>query len=240
MRSGATKQSRTGESNGIASPSARNDKKGGVCNDGKNRVRIFAVSYNLIVMKRLGRQRWLRTTIYGIILVGLSIGLAYLLRYLMAHFDISVEEFGTTAYLVVFGVTLVCNASIMVPVAIHTSIMMVAASQWNPVLIALVASIAGTLGEITGYYAGYLGKKIIVSESTPGYNKLVGWMNRYGPLAIFLLSLQPILPVDIAGLTAGASRIPLWKFLLPCWAGKFPKYILFCYFGFGLLRFLPL
>ena len=191
-------------------------------------------------MERSKRKIWLSTAVLLVALIGLSLGLVYLLRHLIAHFDISLGELATTAYLVVFGVTLVCNASIMVPVAIHTSIMMAAASQWNPVLMALVASIAGTLGEITGYYAGYLGKKVVVGESTPGYNKLVGWMNRYGPLAIFLVSLQPILPVDIAGLTAGASRIPLWKFLLSCWAGKFPKYILFCYFGFGLLRLFPL
>jgi membrane protein YqaA with SNARE-associated domain len=186
------------------------------------------------------RRKWFRTTGYIVILIGLSIGLAYLLQYLLAHFEISVEEFATTAYLAVFGTTLVCNAGIMVPVAIHISIMMAAASKWNPILIAFIASIAGTLGEITGYYAGSLGKKIIVSESTPGYNKFVAWVKQYGLLAIFLISLQPILPVDIAGLTAGASRIPLWKFLLPCWAGKFPKYILFCYFGFGLLYLSPL
>lgn len=191
-------------------------------------------------MEKTKRKVWLSTAFYVVALIVLSIGLAYLLRYLVAHFDISVEEFATTAYLSVFGISLVCNASIIVPVAIHISIMMAAASKWDPVLIALVASVAGTLGEITGYYAGYLGKKIIISESTPGYDRIVGWMNRYGLLAIFLVSLQPILPVDIAGLTAGASRLPLWKFLLPCWAGKFPKYILFCYFGFGLLNLLPL
>lgn len=191
-------------------------------------------------MERSKRKVWLSTAVLLVALIGLSIGLVYLLGYLMAHFDISVEELATTAYLVVFGISLVCNASIIVPVAIHISIMMAAASEWDPILMALVASIAGTLGEITGYYAGYLGKKVIVGESTPGYNRLVGWMNRYGPLAIFLVSLQPILPVDIAGLTAGASRIPLWKFLLPCWAGKFPKYIMFCYFGFGLLYLFPL
>jgi len=191
-------------------------------------------------VEKLKQQRWLKVVLYLVILIVLSVGLVYLLRYLMTYFDISAGGFATTAYLVVFGTTLVCNASIMVPVAIHTSVMMAAASQWDPVLIALIASVAGTLGEISGYYAGYLGKKIVAAEGMPGYNKLVDWMKRHGPLAIFLISLQPILPVDIAGLTAGASRIPLWKFLLPCWAGKFPKYILFCYFGFGLLNLLPL
>jgi membrane protein YqaA with SNARE-associated domain len=193
-----------------------------------------------ITMDRSKRKVWLRTAFYVVALVGLSIGLAYGLRHLLFHFDISVEKFTTTVYLIVFATTLVSNASIIVPVAIHVSIMIAAASQWNPILIALVASIAGTLGEITGYYAGYLGKRIVITENTPGYSRLVGWMNRYGPWAIFLLSLQPVLPFDIAGLTAGASRVALWKFLLPCWAGKFPKYILFCYFGFGLLSLFAL
>jgi uncharacterized membrane protein YdjX (TVP38/TMEM64 family) len=191
-------------------------------------------------MEKLKQKRWLKIVLYAIILVVLSVGLAYLFEYLLTyHLDISAGGLANTAYLVVFGTTLVCNASIIVPVAVHISIMMAAASQWNPVLIALIASVAGTLGEISGYYAGYLGKKIIINESTPGYARLRNWMNRYGLLAIFLISFQPILPVDIAGLTAGASRIPLWKFLLPCWAGKFPKYILFCYFGAGLLNLLP-
>lgn len=190
-------------------------------------------------MKKLKWNRWFKVALYVVILIGLSVGLAYLVRYLMASFNVTVEGFATTAYLVVFLTTLICNAGIMVPVAIHISIMMAAASQWDPILVALVASIAGTLGEITGYYAGYLGKKIMFTESTPGYNRLVGWMKRYGPWAVFVISLQPVLPVDIAGLTAGVSRMPLWKFLLPCWAGRFPKYLLFCYFSFQIFRFLP-
>jgi membrane protein YqaA with SNARE-associated domain len=180
-------------------------------------------------------------TLYGAGLITLSIALAYLLQYLIVHFNISLGEFAPGAYFVVFIISFLCNASILVPVvALHISIMMAAASQWDPILVAFIASAAGTLGEISGYYAGYLGKRIAITKDIPGYNRFVDWVNRYGVLAIFLFSLQPILPFDIAGLTAGVSRLPLWKFLLPCWAGKFPKYIVFCYFGFGLLHFLPL
>jgi uncharacterized membrane protein YdjX (TVP38/TMEM64 family) len=191
------------------------------------------------------RNKWLLATIYTVIILGLSFGLYFLLRYLMARFDVSVEEFATTAYLVVFVTTLVANASIIVPVPFFVPLMITAAkamaevSPWGPVLIALTASSAGTLGEMTGYYAGYLGKKIVVTEATPGYEKLVGWMKRHGMLAVFLLSLQPILPFDIAGLVSGVSRIPLWKFMLPCWAGKFPKYLVGCYFGGAFLSLLP-
>jgi len=192
-----------------------------------------------MAMAKLKQKGWLKMALYVAILVGLSFGLTYLIRYLMAYFNISVEGLATTAYLVVFVTTLVSNASIIVPVPVFVAIMITAASKWNPVLVALTASVAGTLGEITGYYAGYLGKKIIVTETTPGYEKLVGWMKRHGPWGIFLLSLQPVLPFDVAGLLAGASKLPLWKFLLPCWAGKFPKYLLGCYFGGAILSFLP-
>ena len=189
------------------------------------------------------RRKWLRLTLYSAGLIGFSIGLTYLLLYLMAYFNISVEEFASSSsayvYSVIFGVTLLFNASVMVPSHLHVLLMIPAAAYWNPIIVALVASIGGALGEITGYYAGYLGKKIVATEGMPGYNRFVAWVNRYGPLAIFLFSLQPILPFDIAGLAAGASRLPLWKFLLPCWAGRFLKYLVFCYFSAKLFQFLP-
>jgi membrane protein YqaA with SNARE-associated domain len=191
-----------------------------------------------MVMEKLKQKRWLTLALYVAVLVGLSIGFVYLLGYLMAHFNISVGGFATTAYLVVFLVTLASNVGIFVPVYIHVSIMIAAAQYWNPVLIALIASAAGALGETSGYYAGYLGKRIAQVENMPGYQRLVGWMNKHGPWGIFLISLQPILPFDIAGLLAGASRMPLWKFILPCWAGRFPKYLLACYVGPAVLNIL--
>jgi membrane protein YqaA with SNARE-associated domain len=191
-----------------------------------------------MVMERLKQNRWLRMLLYIIILVGVSLGLVYLLGYLAAYLQI--EGLGHLVYLVVFGVTLVSNASILVPVHIHVSVMMAAALFWNPVLIALVASVAGTIGEISGYYAGYFGKRIIHIENTPGYERLAGWMKRYGPWGVFLITLQPILPVDIAGLLAGVSKLPLRKFFLPSWAGKFLKYLVAVFLGEALLALFPL
>jgi membrane protein YqaA with SNARE-associated domain len=192
-----------------------------------------------MAIERLKQKRWLKLALYVAILVGLSFGFYLLLGYLMAYFNISVGKFATTAYLVVFLVTLLCNAGIFVPVYFHVSIMMTAAKYWDPVLVALTASVAGTLGEMSGYYAGYLGKRIAQLENIPGYQRLVGWMKRHGPWGILLISLQPILPFDIAGLLAGASKLPLWKFLLPCWAGRFPKYLLACYLGPAFLSLFP-
>jgi membrane protein YqaA with SNARE-associated domain len=193
-------------------------------------------------MERLKQKRWLKMALYVAILVGVSVGLWYLFDGLFQHFGISdktLERFASTGYLVVFAISLAFNALIVVPVYIHIGIMVKAAELWNPVLVALAASVGGVLGELTAYYAGYWGKRIAHLENAPGYDRLAGWMQRYGPWGIFLISLQPILPVDIAGLLAGASKLPVWKFLLPCWAAKFIKYLLACYVGGEILDLLP-
>jgi uncharacterized membrane protein YdjX (TVP38/TMEM64 family) len=194
----------------------------------------------LTLVVKLWQKRWFRAVIYGVILVGLSIGLAYLMQHLFARLDISQQGAAPLAYLIVFGSTLVMNTTILVPIPIATAIMMAAALQWNLVLISFAASIGGSLGELSGYYAGLLGKKVITAESIVEYKRIATWMDRYGTLTIFLLAFIPFMPFDLGGMIAGGAKMPVWKFLLPCWAGKFPKYILLCYaFKIGALQFFP-
>jgi len=172
-------------------------------------------------------------------LIAISFGLAYLLQSLGERFMLPLDKFAWLAYLSVFGATLLCNLTVIAPVPIATSLMIAAATRWDPVMMALVASVGGTLGELSGYYAGYLGKKIAIAEYVAGYDRFAGWIQRYGVWAIFLLALQPIIPFDIGGMIAGAARMPLRKFMPALWAGKFPKYVIFCYSGIGLIQFLP-
>lgn len=192
-------------------------------------------------MESLKQKRWLRVTLYVIGLIAIGVVFLAFFPRLIGYLDIPIEGLAASAaYLVVFGITLLSNASVLVPVAhVHVAVMMAAATFLNPFIVALVASVAGTLGEITGYYAGYLGKRIVHLEDIPAYHRLVGWMRKYGILGIFLISLQPLLPVDVGGLLAGASRLPLRMFLLPCWAGKLGKYLLACYLGAAILELLP-
>ena len=190
-------------------------------------------------MKQSNQIKWLRLTISLIGLIGISFGLAYLLYDLGLRRYVPLDEFAWLAYLSVFATTLVCSLTIIVPVPVGASVMIAAATSWNPLTVSLVASIGGTLGELSGYYAGYLGKRMAIAEDIPGYNKVANWTNRYGLWAIFVLALQPIIPFDIAGLVAGAAKMPLRKFLPALWAGKFIKYIIFSYSGIRLIHFLP-
>jgi len=192
-----------------------------------------------IELSRLKKNRWLRLAILFIILIVISIGLAFLFNYLLSPLKTRLQDFAWMAYLIVFGTNLLANLTVVAPVPIGASIMVTAAGFYNPVLIALVAAIGGTLGELSGYYAGSLGKKVAFKDYPEAYDRVAGWVNQYGFWAIAVIAFQPVIPFDMAGLVAGASKMPAPKFLLACFIGKFPKYIILCYFFTEMKHFLP-
>jgi uncharacterized membrane protein YdjX (TVP38/TMEM64 family) len=189
--------------------------------------------------KKVNHVRWLRLAVSLVVLISISFGLMWLLQEAVSLLHLPLDKFAWLAYLNVFISTLVCNLTIFIPVPVATPILIATATEWNPIMVALSASIGGTLGELSGYYAGYLGKRIAINEHVAGYNKVREWMNRYGIWAISFLGFQPVIPFDIAGLVAGAAKVPLYKFLPALWAGKFPKYFILCYSGAGLINLLP-
>lgn len=188
---------------------------------------------------QLKGNRWLQLAVLLIALIALSFGLAYVFQQVLSPFEATLYKFAWLAYIGVFGIMLLGNMTIIAPVPVTTAIMIALATRWDPVLVSLFASIGGSLGELSGYYAGYIGKSRLINGQIQGHDKIEGWMSRYGLWAVFLLALQPVLPFDIAGLAAGASKMPVWKSLAALWLGKFIKYVIICYSGVSLIHFLP-
>ena len=191
-----------------------------------------------MAVKLPDKVHWLRLAIIFVLFVIVSFGLAYLFQRLLARFDLRMHDFGWMAYLIVFASTMLANLTIIAPVPFAISIMLAAAAQWNPVLVALAAAAGGTIGELSGYYAGRLGKKIAIPESIIGYKQVEGWVQRYGMWAIMFLAFQPVIPFDLGGVIAGTARMPLRKFLPGLFLGKFPKYIILIYAGVDLISWI--
>ena len=189
--------------------------------------------------KRGNQIHWVRLSVAVASLIILSFGLAYLLQDVVARLHLPLYQFGSLAYLIVFATSLAANLTIIAPVPFAVSIMVAAATEWNPALVALSASIGGTIGELSGYYAGYFGRKTAVPDNITGYSRVERWVNRHGAWAIAFLAFQPVIPFDIGGLVAGAAKMPLHKFLPALWAGRFPKYLVFVYAGVGIIGHLP-
>ncbi len=190
-------------------------------------------------LDKVRKNRWVKLGVLFVILVAFSFALAALFDYLLSPLEDRLQDFAWLAYLIVFATNLLSNLTVIAPVSVGVAIMLAAAKTYNPALIALFAAAGGTLGELGGYYAGTLGKKVLVSEYPEAYERVTGWVKRYGMWAISFLAFQPILPFDIAGLVAGASRMPVMKFLLACFLGKFPKYLMIIYFFTQVTEFVP-
>jgi len=156
--------------------------------------------------------------------VGLTLGL-YLYR------D-RVRELQGLGYPGIFLVSLFSSATIILPVpgVLFTSVM---GAVFNPFWVAVAAGTGAALGELSGYLAGFSGQSVV--ERTPAYERIEGWMKKYGQWAILVLGFIPNPFFDIAGMIAGALKMPIWRFLLFCWIGKIAKMMLFAYGGATVL-----
>jgi uncharacterized membrane protein YdjX (TVP38/TMEM64 family) len=87
--------------------------------------------------------------------------------------------------------------------------------------VGLVAGMGEAIGEFTGYAAGYGGR--IVFEGRPEYERVRRWMERRGTITMFVLSAFPNPLFDVAGVAAGAVKMPVRRFFLAVLAGKIIK-----------------
>ena len=146
-----------------------------------------------------------------------------------------ISQFADYGLLGVFVVSLLGNATVILP-APSLAIVFAMGGTLPPLHVGLVAGVGEALGELTGYVAGYAGSAVIVHRKR--YELIQGYMQEYGLVTIFVLSVIPNPFFDLAGIAAGTMRIPVWQFLAACWAGKTVKTIAIAFAGAGSITFL--
>ncbi len=166
--------------------------------------------------------------IRALVLLGV-IGLTVLLLIYREYIQ-ELEAFG---YPGIFLVSLLANATILIPVpgVVFTSAM---GAVFNPFLVSLAAGSGAAFGELSGYLAGFSGQAVV--ENAEQYNRVVSWMRKYGDITILLLAFIPNPLFDLAGMLAGMLKMPIWKFLSFCVVGKVFKMMMFAYAGDWLMR----
>jgi uncharacterized membrane protein YdjX (TVP38/TMEM64 family) len=139
-----------------------------------------------------------------------------------------VKEYAAFGYPGIFLVALMANATVFLP-APGVAVVFAMGSIFNPLGVALAAGTGGAIGELTGYLAGFSGQAAV--ENTKLYNRFLPWVQKYGAWTILVLSAIPNPFFDLAGIAAGATKIPFWRFLLFCWIGQLIKMAMFAYAG---------
>ena len=143
------------------------------------------------------------------------------------YFGADTSNLRSWGYAGVFLINVVGSASILLPSpavasvfgggALLDDLLGVPAFIW----VGLIAGLGEALGEFSGYAAGYGGR--IVFENRPEYERIHRWMERHGMLSMFLLSIFPNPLFDLAGVAAGAVRMPIRSFFLAVLSGKVIK-----------------
>lgn len=168
------------------------------------------------------KKSWLRQRLVPILALLLVVVITVGLFVFTQRYPEIVDKFGDLGYLGVFVGSLISSATVVLPVP-GVLVLFPLVVNLNPVLVALAGSTGGIVGEISGYMAGYGGQG--VANKGKMYERVEGWMKKWGVWTIFVFAFAPFLLFDIAGVVAGALRFPLWKFLVVGWVGKSLKYI---------------
>jgi membrane protein DedA with SNARE-associated domain len=167
----------------------------------------------------------------------------------LLFFDISerLEGFG---YFGVFLTNLASTATLFIPVPGLTAAAQLliiregdrAAFPW---LVGICGGAGMAIGEITAYYAGFLGAELARGRALPGPKRFhatiervirgVNWlMGRWGMATLFVLAAIPNPAFEVAGITAGTVRMPMKRFFPAVTAGKIVRGILLAYLGHQL------
>lgn len=139
-------------------------------------------------------------------------------------------EFSSYGYLGLFVVSVVGNATILLP-APSLAATFLAGGIFNPLLAGVVSGAGMAIGELSGYMAGYGGTVILDPTERARFERLQDWMRRHGFLTIFVLAVIPNPIFDLAGVAAGVLHFPLPHFLLACFLGKTVKGLAFALAG---------
>lgn len=156
----------------------------------------------------------------------------------LSLFIFSIREDATKlAYLGYPGVFLIAfmaYATVILPAPALAIIFTFGGVLSNPLAVAIAASLGATLGEISGYLAGFGGQVMV--ERLDIYQRLTFWMQKHGSITVYVLSAIPNPFFDIAGMAAGALRMPLPSFLFWCFLGQTTKMLIFSYLGSGFIN----
>lgn len=149
-----------------------------------------------------------------------------------------VQNLAHFGYLGIFLITLIANATVIVPIP-GVMVVFTMGAVFNPILTALAAGAGAAIGELTGYLVGFSGQGLV--ENSALFERIQLWMihhPRLRDLGILVAAAIPNPFFDLAGIAAGTLKVPVWRFLIFCGLGSIIKMSVFALVGHKSLNWL--
>ena len=196
-------------------------------------------------------SRWIpsgRKTRIGLGLLALVavLGPSVVLLILPEWFHLDEQSLEGLGYVGVFVANLASTITVFIPVpgltALGQILILDQGKTLNPVVVGIAGGSGMALGEITAYIAGVYGGQMAAGHTLPGPRwtaRLVEraisiidrLMGRFGMLTLFVLAAIPNPVFEIAGITAGAVRMPFGRFMGAVFVGKVLRGIVLAFLG---------
>lgn len=134
------------------------------------------------------------------------------------------QNVSNAGYLGLFLLCFLANATVLLP----APSLMIAASCaliMNPYVVAVVAALGSTLGELVGYSFG-----AVSEDLSPRFKKLMDKASariHNEALLVFIFAALPLPLFDLIGVYSGGAKMNLLKFFAVCFAGKLIKMLFF-------------
>lgn len=175
-------------------------------------------------------RRW--SYVIGII----GIIVTVLMALAIIYFGEKVRELQHYGYLGAFLISILGGSSIIIPVPMLAVVFALGGVMPHPWMVGISAALGELIGALTIYMTGHGAGKAL-SNSKHGriqsaYERLLGLMERRGPLTLFIVAsvVNPFFyPTALA---AGALRFGLKKYILIVLAGKTIKAMTVVYAGY--------
>ena len=140
-------------------------------------------------------------------------------------------------FLGVFIISLLGSASIVFPIPYTLVILFLGMNHIiDPLTLTVAGGLGSAVGQLSGYYIGYFGAKLVGVERRRRMEFFVRMFKKYGSTLVFLFAFTP-LPDDLIIIPLGVLRYGFLRVFIPLLMGKLLMCFLLAYFGnvFGTL-----
>ena len=182
----------------------------------------------------------------GLVVLLAVLGPSIVLLVVPEWFNLDEQSLEGLGYVGVFVANLASTVTVFIPVpgltALGQVLILDQGEVLNPVLVGIAGGCGMALGEITAYVAGVYGGQMAAGHTLPGprwtarlveraISVIDRLMDHYGMLTLFVLAAIPNPVFEIAGITAGAVRMPFGRFMGAVFVGKVTRGIIIAFLG---------
>lgn len=147
------------------------------------------------------------------------------------------QQFG---YVGAFAISVLGGATIIIPVPALAVVFTLGGVMEHTWLVGIAAAVGELVGALTIYMTGHgAGRAISISKHGKiqrAYERLLGIMERRGPIVLFIVASVVNPFFYPAALAAGALRFGIWKYSIIVFAGKIIKCMTVVYAGYWGLK----